>query len=112
HILLSKIYLAQGRPKDALPEIALVRYDSQRTFLYAMAYYAIGRQKESETALTELIAKDRTRSAYLVATVYAFEKRPDHAFDWLDRALAQRAGDVIGTGIDPLLRSLHNEPRF
>ncbi len=42
----------QGRPEDALPEIAQVRYDYQRAFLYAMAYHAIGRQKESDAALT------------------------------------------------------------
>jgi TolB-like protein/DNA-binding winged helix-turn-helix (wHTH) protein len=112
HILLSKIYLAQGRPKDALPEIALVRYDSQRAFLYAMAYHAMGRQKESDTAMSELIAKDHARSPYSVATVYAFGNRFDEAFEWLDRAYAQRAGDVIGTGVDPFLKSLHTDPRY
>jgi len=112
HFLLSKIYLIQGRPKDALPEIERVRYDSQRAFLYAMAYYAIGRQKESDAALSELIAKDHARNAYSIATVYAFRNRSDQAFEWLNRAYAQRAGDVIGTRIDPLLKSLHNDPRY
>ena len=112
HMLSSKIYLMQGRPEEMLPEIQLVRYDSQRAFLYAVAYYAIGRHKESDTALNELIEKDGARSAYSIAAVYAFENRSDQAFEWLDRALAQRAGDLIGTGIDPLLKSLHNEPRF
>ena len=64
HFLLSKIYLVQGRPEAALPEIELIRYDSQRAFMYAMAYHAIGRQKESDTALNELIAKDHARSPY------------------------------------------------
>jgi tetratricopeptide (TPR) repeat protein len=112
HLLLSKIYLMQGRPEDALGEIERVRYDSQRAFLYAMAYYAIGRQKESDAALSELIAKDHGRNPYLVATVYAFEDRSDQAFEWLDRALAQREGDVIATRIDPLLKTLHNDPRY
>src|SRR5882762_5094089 len=112
HLLLSKIYLMQGRLEDALPEIERIRYDSQRAFLYAMAYYAIGRQKESDTALSELIAKDHARSPYSIATVYAFENRSDQAFEWLDRAYAQRAGDVIGTRIDPFLKRLHGDPRF
>ena len=60
----------------------------------------------------ELIAKYHAREAYSIATIYAFENRSDQAFDWLDRALAQHAGDVIGTGVDPFLKSLHNEPRF
>jgi tetratricopeptide (TPR) repeat protein len=112
HFLLSKIYLVQGRPQDALPEIERIRYDSQRAFMYAMAYHAIGRQKESDTAMSELIAKDHARSAYAVATVYAFGNRSDEAFEWLDRAYAQRAGDIIGTRVDPLLKSLHNDPRY
>jgi TolB-like protein/DNA-binding winged helix-turn-helix (wHTH) protein len=112
HMLLSKIYLMHGRPADALPEIELVQYDSQRAFLYAMAYYAIGRQKESDAALGELIANDRARSPYSIATVYAFRNRSDQAFEWLDQALAQREGNVIGTRIDPLLKNLHNDPRY
>jgi len=112
HFLLSKIYLMQGRPEEALPEIERIRYDSQRAFLYAMAFYAIGRQEKSDAALSELIAKDPARSAYSIATVYAFGNRSDQAFEWLDRAYAQRAGDLVGTRIDPLLKSLHNDARY
>jgi tetratricopeptide (TPR) repeat protein len=45
HGLLSQIYITQGRPQDALPEIELVRFDLIRAFLYPMAYYALGRKK-------------------------------------------------------------------
>ena len=40
-------------------------YDPTRKFLYAIAYHALGREKESDAALRELIAKyqeDATRS--------------------------------------------------
>ena len=80
--------------------------------LNAMAYHAMGRQKESDIALRELIAKDGARMPYSVATVYAFANRPDQAFEWLDRALAQRGGDVIGTKVDPFLKSLRIDPRY
>jgi TolB-like protein/DNA-binding winged helix-turn-helix (wHTH) protein len=112
HFLLAKIYLMQGRPETALPEIDRVRYDQQRSFLYALAYHAIGRQQDSERALSELITKNQGRDSYSIASVYAFGNRSDQAFEWLDRALAQRAGDVIGTRIDPLLKNLHNDPRY
>jgi TolB-like protein/DNA-binding winged helix-turn-helix (wHTH) protein len=112
HFLLGKIYLMQGRSEDALPEIALVRYDSQRAFLYAMAYYAMGRHKESDAALSELIAKDHADSAYRIATVHALRNQSNQAFEWLDRAYADRDGDVIQTKIDPLLKSLRNDPRY
>ena len=44
--LLSQIYLMQGRPQDALPEIELEPSDLMRAFLYPMAYHALGRKKE------------------------------------------------------------------
>jgi Flp pilus assembly protein TadD len=42
---LSEIYVMQGRPQDALPEIERVGYDPVRAFLYAIAYHALGRKK-------------------------------------------------------------------
>src|SRR4029077_5937840 len=36
HFFLSKIYILQGRPQDALPEIERVRVDSFRVSLYAI----------------------------------------------------------------------------
>jgi hypothetical protein len=81
-------------------------------FLYAVAYYALGRQKEADAALSELIAKYHSRSAYQIAQVYAFRKQSDEGFECLDQAYAQRDSGLIGTNVDPLLKNLHNDPRF
>jgi hypothetical protein len=102
----------QGRPQDALPEIELVRPDPIRAFLYPIAYYALGRKKESDAALSELIAKYHAAGAYQIAEVYGFRNQSDEAFEWLDRAYSQRDSGLIGTKVDPLLKSLHNDPRF
>jgi TolB-like protein len=111
-VLLSEIYVLQGRPQDALPEIERVHHVFARAFLYAIAYHALGREKESESALKELIAKYSTNAAFQVAEVYAFRNQPDESFEWLDRAYAQRDSGLIGTKVDPLLKSLHNDPRY
>ena len=111
-IQLSQIYVLQGRPKDAFPEIERVRSEPSRAFLYAIAYHAIGREKESEVALRELIEKYHTSMACQIAQVYAFRNQSEEAFGWLDRAYAQRDGGLIGTKVDPLLKSLHNDPRY
>jgi tetratricopeptide (TPR) repeat protein len=110
-ILLSEIYVMQGRPQDALTEIELVRYDPLRASLYAIAYYALGRQKESDTALRELIAK-YSSNTYQIAEVYAFRNQSEEAFEWLDRAYTQRNSFLNGTKVDPLLKSLHHDPRY
>jgi tetratricopeptide (TPR) repeat protein len=109
---LSEIYVMQGRPQDALPEIERVGYDRMRMFLYAIAYHALGREKESDTALRELIAKYQAIAPYLIAEIYAFRNQSDEAFAWLDRAYAKHDDGLIFTKVDPLLKSLHNDPRF
>jgi len=111
-ILLAKICIAQGRPQDALPEIERVRTDATRAWLYAVTYAAQGREKESDAALKELIAKYSTRAAYSVAGVYALRNQRDEAFEWLDRAYAQREGNVAYTNLDPLLKNLRGDPRY
>jgi tetratricopeptide (TPR) repeat protein len=111
-ILLSQIYVMQGRPHDALPEIELVRAGPIRAFLYPIVYHALGREKESNTALSKLIAKYHEAGAYQIAEVYAFRNQSDEAFEWLDQAYAQRDSGLIGTKVDPLLKSLHNDTRF
>jgi TolB-like protein/DNA-binding winged helix-turn-helix (wHTH) protein len=111
-ILLAKICIAQGRPQDALPEIERVRTDATRAWLYAVTYAAQGREKESDAALKELIAKYSSRAAYSVAAVYALRNQRDEAFEWLDRAYAQREGNVAYTNLDPLLKNLRGDPRY
>ncbi len=113
-IQLSRIYVMQGRPQDALAEIELVHYDPARAFLNAIAYHALGRKKESDAALRELIAKYHATNAGEIAAVYAFRNQRDEAFEWLERAYAQRDSGLMGNSlkVDPFLKSLHNDPRF
>ena len=112
NMVLSQIYVMQGRPHDALPEIELMRSDPYRAGLYSIAYYALGRKKESDAALSELITKYHAGGAYQIAEVYAFRNQPEQAFEWLDRAYAQHDGGLIVTKVDPLLKNLHGDPRF
>ena len=95
-----------------MPEIELIRIAPTRTSLYAIAYYALGRKKESDAALSELIAKDSRSDAHLIAQVYAFPNQPEKAFEWLDRAYAQRDDGLTKTKVDPELKNLHNDPRY
>jgi TolB-like protein/DNA-binding winged helix-turn-helix (wHTH) protein len=111
-IFLSEIYVMQGRPQDALPEIERVGYPGARMFLYAIAYHALGREKESDAALRELIAKHQAIDPYLIAEIYAFRNQSDEAFEWLDRAYAKHNDGLIFANVEPLLKSLHNDPRF
>jgi len=109
---LSRTYLLQGRPQDALPEIEHVHYAPSRAWLYALTYYALGRKKESDAALRELMMKYHASNAFEIATIYAFRNQTDEAFEWLERAYAQRDPSMMSTQVEPLLKSLHNDLRF
>jgi TolB-like protein/DNA-binding winged helix-turn-helix (wHTH) protein len=109
-ILLSRIYLMQGRPQDALAEIKLVRFDAARVQLYGIAYHMLGREKESDAALSELIEKYQDPT--FVAEIYACRNQSDKAFEWLDRAYAKHDGGLIHVKVEPLLKSLRSDPRF
>jgi hypothetical protein len=86
--------------------------DSTRVSLYAIAYHALGREKESDAALSELIAKYHSGSEYVIAGVYAFRQESDEAFKWLDRAYVQRNSGLILTRVDPLLKNLRHDSRY
>jgi DNA-binding winged helix-turn-helix (wHTH) protein len=109
---LTYIYAMQGRPQEAFAEIKRVDSDHIRTFLNAVTYHALGREKESDAALRELIAKYEPIDPYLIALVYAFRNQSDEAFVWLNRAYAARNDGLIFIKVEPLMKSLHNDPRF
>ena len=110
-ILLSQIYIMQGRPRDALTEIERVRDQPTRTWLRAIAYFALGRERESDAALSELIATPPP-NAYTIAEIYAFRNQLTEAFQWLERAYLQRNSGLIGLKVDPLLNNLRHDPRY
>jgi tetratricopeptide (TPR) repeat protein len=110
-VLLGEIYVIQGRPQNALTEIESAHYEPLRAFVRAIAYYALRREKESDASLSELIANNPA-NAYQIAEVYAFRNQSDKAFEWLDLAYVQRSGSLVGIKVDPLMKSLHKDPRF
>ena len=109
-VMLSQIYLLQGRPQDALRESERIQFGAIRTRVSAIAYYALGRKKESDAALKELIEKYHASDA--IATVYAQRNQLDKAFEWLERAYARHDGGLIFLKVDPLLKNLRGDPRY
>jgi TolB-like protein/DNA-binding winged helix-turn-helix (wHTH) protein/lipopolysaccharide biosynthesis regulator YciM len=112
HDFLGKIYLAEGKPQQALAEIEKEPVDWEKLADLAFVYYALNRQQDSNAALAELIARHGTDSAYQIAQVYAFRGDSDKSFEWLERAYAQRDPGLPAIKIDPLLKNLHRDPRY
>jgi TolB-like protein/DNA-binding winged helix-turn-helix (wHTH) protein/Flp pilus assembly protein TadD len=112
HEGLGLVYLAQGRAQDALAEIEREQMGMWRLQGQAVAYYALHRRKESDTALSELIAKYQSQNAFLIAEVYSFQKEPDQAFKWLNRAYVEHDSGVAETKLSSLLKNLRGDPRY
>ncbi|HSA93630.1 MAG TPA: tetratricopeptide repeat protein, partial [Terriglobales bacterium] len=112
HTLLGRVYLAQVRPQEALAEMDREPEPVWRLYGQALAYHALGRKKEADAALAEFVAKYHADAAFQIAEVYAFRGEADRAFEWLERAYAQRDGGLSEMKGDPLLRSLERDPRY
>ena len=112
HHICGLILLAQGHPQQALTEVEREPREVWKLFGRALAYQALGRPQDSVTALNQLIIKYHQDSAYQIAEVYAYRGETDKAFEWLLRAYQQRDGGMLSVKVDPLLGSLHHDPRY
>ena len=112
HAWLSRVYLARPHPQEALEE---AQRESEPIFHLqelALAYHALGRKRESNRALADLISNSRAIAAFQIAEVYAFRGEVDAAFQWLERAYIQHDGALVFIKGDPLLASLEHDPRY
>jgi TolB-like protein/Tfp pilus assembly protein PilF len=112
HGFMGLIHLLRSNPRAALEEMEQERNTFTHLYGLALAYPALGRKKESDEALGELVRKYQDGAAFQIATVYAFRGNPDEAFAWLERAYLQKDGGLAEMKGDPLLRSLESDPRY
>jgi tetratricopeptide (TPR) repeat protein len=88
-----------------------LRVESQRPFWTAVATFDQGDPTEADRALAALIAKSGEHNPALIAGVYAWRGEKDRAFQWLERAYAQRSG-LTDIKVNPFFRKIRDDPRF
>jgi tetratricopeptide (TPR) repeat protein len=106
------VAVQRGDGEAALREAELEPNDSIRSFELALAQYVRGDRKAADAALADLIANSRNSLAYQIAQVYAVRGETDKAFEWLQIAVDNQDGGIPSLLVDPLLRSLHDDPRY
>jgi serine/threonine-protein kinase len=109
---LGLVRLQQGRLDEALEAFQQERYEALRLLGIALAQHARGLPAESYAALKELTDTDAAGSAYQIAEGHAYRDEADLAFQWMERAYAQHDPGLISMKVDPLLRRLHDDPRW
>jgi TolB-like protein/Flp pilus assembly protein TadD len=112
HWALGDVLLDQGDAEMALEEFQRERFPHGRRTGIVLAYDALGRKPEAETALAELEKLDSATGAYEIAQIYAARGKTDQAFAWLERAYRQRDNSLIDVHLDPLLKNLRDDPRY
>jgi len=112
HLLLGEALIQEGELDAALEAMQQEILEPFRLVGLAMAYHALRRTAESETALAELIDKYEEEAAYNVAQVFAFRGEADKAFEWLEKAVKfsdSGLSEIVG---QPEFSSLHSDSRW
>jgi len=102
----------RGDGESALREAELEPDEGYRRFELAVAQYAVGDRHSADAALGDLLAKAREGFAFQIAEVYAVRGEKDKAFEWLQIAFDDRDAGMLSLLVDPLLRSLRDDPRY
>ncbi len=109
---LSVVYIIKSQPEQALTELKKEPEPFWRLYGFTLADYAAGKEKDADQLLAELIEKNGDSAAIQIAEVNAYRGKIDVAFEWLERAYAQRDGGLSEIKGDPLLKNLVNDLRW
>jgi TolB-like protein/Tfp pilus assembly protein PilF len=111
---LGRLQLFNGQPTQALLTFKRVEIDELRLMGISISEHTLGHKIESQQALDALIAKGAAAWAYQIGEVYAWRGENDKAFEWLERAYAQRDSAIPGLKVSPIIQfsSLPKDPRY
>jgi tetratricopeptide (TPR) repeat protein len=111
-------YFLSGRKQEGLAELERAVELSPNNMLWlsqlGAAYARAGDHASARATLRDLEARAENTyvSPYHFAYVYTGLGHDERAIDWLERAVAERAGPVFGLRGSFLFASLHAHPRF
>src|SRR5437660_1064931 len=116
HAELARTYLAQHRCAEALAELRFIPtgFTNYEAGVTGYVPASCGRRADALRALHDMEARS-TREFVMASKIaggYAALGDRDRAFQWLDRAVAQREWPVLTLKEDPLFAGLRNDPRF
>jgi TolB-like protein/Tfp pilus assembly protein PilF len=106
------LLLDQHDAAGALREMQAETDESDQLLGLALVQHSLGHEQESDAALKTLIDKYRQDVPFTVAAAYAWRGQIDLAFEWLDRAIGLHDPSVASAAVEPLLDSLHGDPRW
>ena len=70
------------------------------------------RHKEADATLSEFVKNYQHTAAFQIAEVFAYRGEADRAFEWLERAYAQRDSGLSQIKGQPHFRRFERDPRY
>lgn len=118
HRVLGLAYLYKGQYEDAIAEFQRgveLTHDDPVAEAYLARGYALAGQRDNAIAIVnhqQQLAAQRYIPPVEIAAVYSALGNSDSAFEWLNRAVKERASGVVYLKVDRAYDSLRGEPRF
>jgi TolB-like protein/class 3 adenylate cyclase/Tfp pilus assembly protein PilF len=112
HAWLAVVRHLQGRLDEALEEFRKEPSPIFRLQGLAIIHHARGESAASDAALQELTAIGSEGAAFQIAEVHAERGDADAAFEWLERAYAQKDSGLPMAMVSVPLRNVHADARW
>ena len=112
HYWLGLLYLARSRWEEARAAFQQEGNAVLRLLGVTLVERALGHAELARTTLNEMVDKHASGGTFQIALAYATIGDADKAFEWLERADAQRDPGLIEIKAEMLLRSLYDDPRW
>ncbi len=108
-----QVFILERQFDEALRLVQAAPESGDRAQFLAFIYHGLGRRADADMALDELIESYGAENPHRIAEVYAYRGESDAAFNWLQKAVANRALKTPRLmQISPFLDSLHTDPRW
>lgn len=113
HYCVGEALLFRGDAKQASESFEQESLESLKLVGLTMAYHALGESRKSDAAMAELIDKHGESWAAQISYAYDYRNETDEAFQWLEKAVANKDPGVseIFTGTLYFSNS-RNDPRW
>lgn len=112
HAYLSKVLLGQGKKTEALREAEKETNKFWNLYAKNFVVYALGKNQEADSLLTQFINKHSRTSPANIASIYAYRNEINNAFIWLNIAYQKPDPDLIVIINYPAFKNLYNDPRW
>ena len=118
HLWIGQAMVQQGRYPEAIAEInRAINLAGNQTRVIATlghAYAVAGRRGEAQQVINQLQERSKQSyvSPYYIALVYTGLGEKDQAFEWLEKAYAERESYFNLFKVEPVFDTLRSDPRF